>query len=138
MSPQRPRIKLPAQSWTIKEKLDVVNDLCADRRFSHGEARAAVTMVLYFHNTTTGELYPSRKQSAGALRREQKEIVINATRKMKRFGYLHYEQTSGGHNERNTYHLLKRSEKVTLLKTERVENRELGWSEKRTRGGRNR
>ena len=58
----RSRIKLPAQSWTISEKLKVVNDLCADRRFTHGEARAAVTMVLYFHNTTSGELFPSRNQ----------------------------------------------------------------------------
>ena len=70
-------------------------------------------MVLYFHNTISGALHPSREQvmeRCGV----NKEVVIQATRKMRRFGYLHYEQTSGGHNERNTYHLLKRSEIPTV------------------------
>jgi hypothetical protein len=112
--------KIPGQSWTIKEKLDVVNALCADLHFSHAEARAAVTMVLYFHNTTNGDLFPSRAQVS-----EQcgvsKDIVISATRKMVRFGYLHYEQSSGGRNERNTYHLKKLAPKVVKLHPETVE-----------------
>jgi hypothetical protein len=120
MGKRTPRIKLPGQSWTIKEKLDVVNALCADRHFSHGEARAAVTMVLYFHNTASGDLFPSREQVS-----EQcgvsKHIVIGATRKMKCFGYLHYDQTSGGRNERNTYHLKKLSPKVVNLHPEMVQ-----------------
>ena len=111
--------KLPGQSWTIKEKLDLVNALCADRRFTHGEARAAVTMVLYFHNTANGHLFPSRSQVS-----EQcgvnRDVVISATRKMKRFGFLHYEQSSGGRNERNTYHLKKLAPKVVELHPETV------------------
>jgi hypothetical protein len=113
------KFKLPNQSWTIKEKLDLVNALCADRHFSHGEARAAVTMVLYFHNTANGHLFPSRAQVC-----EQcgvnKDVVIAATRKMQRLGYLHYEQSSGGRNERNTYHLKKLAPKVVELHPETV------------------
>ena len=116
---KKPRVKIPSQSWSIKEKLDLVTVICADTRFSHGEVRAAVTMIIYFHNTQSGELFPSRAQVA-----EQacisKDVVINATRKMRRFGYLHYEQTCGGRNERNTYHLRKRSESSTVLKPETV------------------
>jgi hypothetical protein len=120
MGKRTPRIKLPGQSWTIKEKLDVVNALCADRHFSHGEARAAVTMVLYFHNTANGHLFPSREQileQCGV----SKNTIIGATRKMKRFGYLHYEQGSGGRNERNTYHLKKLTPKVVSLHPETVQ-----------------
>jgi hypothetical protein len=29
------KAKLPGISWTIKEKLDVVNAICADPHFSH-------------------------------------------------------------------------------------------------------
>ena len=119
MGKRTPRIKLPGQSWTIKEKLDVVNALCADRHFSHGEARASVTMVLYFHNTANGHLFPSRQQVS-----EQcgvnKDVVISATRKMKRFGYLHYDQSTGGRNERNTYYLKKLTPKVASLHPETV------------------
>ena len=40
---------------------------------------------------------------------------------MKRFGYLHYEKTSGGRNERNTYHLKKLTPKVVNLHPETVQ-----------------
>ena len=134
---KKSRIKIPGQSWSIKEKLDVVNALCADRRFSHGEARAAVTMVLYFHNTASGHLFPSREQVS-----EQcgvsKNIIISGTKKMERFGYLRYDKTSGGRNERNTYHLNKLTPKVVNLETvqklngienETVQNLNRGGSE---------
>ena len=76
-------------------------------------------MVLYFHNTASGDLFPSRAQVS-----EQcgvtKPTVISATKKLKRFGYLHYEQSSGGRNERNTYHLKKLAPKVVELHPETV------------------
>jgi hypothetical protein len=119
------RVKFPSVSWSIKEKMDLVTAICADKRFSHGEVRAAVAMIIYFHNTQSGALFPSRAQVA-----EQacvgKDVVINATRKMRRFDYLHYEQSHGGRNERNTYHLRKRSENPTVLKTETVVKSDTG------------
>jgi hypothetical protein len=110
---KKAQAKIPGQSWTVKEKLDVVNAILADERFSHAEARAAATMVLYYHNTTSGELFPSRQQVAEHCH-VGKRIVINTTRKMRSLGYVHYEQTTGGRNERNTYYLKKRCEQSTL------------------------
>jgi hypothetical protein len=113
--------KMPGVSWTIKEKLDVVNAICSDRRFSHAEVRAAVVMVLYFHNTQSGELHPSRPEVSDRAC-VGKEIVINATKKMRRLDYMHYVESDGGCNHRNTYYLKKqtvgnsdpqRSEKTT-------------------------
>jgi hypothetical protein len=53
---------LPRQGWTITEKFDFLNALLADQRFSYGERVASAYMASYYHNTTTGDLYPSRKQ----------------------------------------------------------------------------
>jgi hypothetical protein len=111
---RKAKFKVPGQSWSIKEKLDLVNAICSDPRFSHGEVRAAVVMVLYFHNTTSGELFPSREQVS-----EQacvgKEVVIAATRKLRRLGFLDYADSDGGCQHRNTYILRKqRSENPTV------------------------
>jgi len=103
---KKTKIKIPGQSWAIKEKLDVVNAILADKRFTYAEKVAAVTMTMYFHNTASGDLHPSRQQVTERCG-VTKHITISATKKMKRFGYLDYEQTSGGRNERNTYHLKK-------------------------------
>jgi hypothetical protein len=125
---KRIRVKFPGQSWSIKEKMDFVTAICADQRFSHGEVRAAVTMAIYFHNTQSGALFPSREQVA-----EQacvsKNTVIATTRKMKRFGYVHYEQSHGGRNERNTYHLRKQFSVRTVSKPETVQPLNAGGSE---------
>jgi hypothetical protein len=100
------KAKIPGISWSLTEKVNVVNAICSDPRFSHGEVRAAVVMVLYFHNSHSGELYPSRPQVS-----EQacvsRDTVIAATRKMRRLGFLHYEDSDGGCNHRNTYYLRK-------------------------------
>src|SRR5262245_51657218 len=61
-SVKQPRVKLPGQGWTIKEKLEVAIALLTDRRFTYAERIVALTKVLCFHNTTTGDLYPSRSQ----------------------------------------------------------------------------
>ena len=117
------------QSWTLKEKLDVVNAITADKRFTYAERVAAVTMITYFHNTTSDALFPSRQQVAqrcGA----KKDIVISATSKMERFGYLTFDKSDGGRNKRNTYHLKKQSEKVTVLETETVQRKDRGSPEK--------
>jgi hypothetical protein len=111
---KRAATAVPRQSWSLVEKVEIANAICSDVRFTHGEARASVVMILYFHNTTSGELFPSRKQT---MERAcvNKEVVIAATRKMRRLGYITYDQSTGGFSRRNTYHLKKRSEIPTLL-----------------------
>jgi hypothetical protein len=49
--------KLPGVSWTIKEKLDLAIALIMDNRFSHAEKLVGLTLIIYFHNTQTGDLH---------------------------------------------------------------------------------
>ncbi len=130
---RKPSIKLPGQSWTIKEKLEVAIAILADRRFTYGEKVAALAMVLYYHNTTNGALHPSREHVT-ELFGVTRDVQIQATKKMKRFGYLHYEETSGGRNERNTYYLRKLSTIPTVSKPETVEKVDTGCREVRHAG----
>jgi hypothetical protein len=91
--------------------VEIANAICADIRFSHAEARASVTMILYFHNTSSGELFPSRKQIMGRSC-VKKDVVINATRKMRRLGYITYDQSTGGFSRRNSYHIAELETKL--------------------------
>ena len=118
-----PKIPAPG-SWTLKEKVDIANALCADERFSHAETRAAVTMALYFHNSASGGLFPSRAQISERCR-VTKEVTISATRKMKRFGYLNYEESNGGRNARNTY-LLQKPQTETVGNSDSLQTETVG------------
>ena len=125
---------IKSKAWTLIEKVEIANAICSDLRFSHAEARAAVTMVLYFHNSTSGDLFPSRKQ---IMERScvHKDTIIYATRKMRRLGYLTYEQSTGGFQKRNSYYLNKRSEIPTLLDTKNGRKNQLHGSIKSTPNG---
>src|SRR5262245_61842223 len=103
---RKAKAKIPGQSWTLKEKMDLVTTLCADNRLSHAEARVGVTMILYFHNTQTGDLHPSRAQISDQAC-VTREVATNATKKMRRLGYLEYDESDGGCHHRNTYVLKK-------------------------------
>jgi hypothetical protein len=119
------RVTCKPQSWTLQEKFDVVITILSDARFTYAEKVVAGIMITYFHNTTSGDLFPSRQQvvqRCGA----KKDIVISATRKMECFGYLNVDKSNGGRCRRNTYHLKKRSEKVTVLETETVQKKDWG------------
>ena len=68
-------------------------------------------MAVYFHNSQSGALHPSREQlreKTGAGR----EKVRFATQSLRKFGFLTYDNSDGGCNHRNTHHLLKQSSKV--------------------------
>jgi len=116
------------QSWTAKEKFDVVNAIVRDKRFTYAERVAAITMITYFHNTMSGDLFPSREQVVGQCG-AKKDIVISATSKMERVGYLSFDRSDGGRNKRNTYYLKKQSEKVTVLERETVQKKDRGSPE---------
>jgi hypothetical protein len=55
------KIEILGQGWNLTEKLDVLNAILSDKRFSYAERVAASTMIVHFHNTTSGDLFPSRK-----------------------------------------------------------------------------
>ena len=72
------------------------------------------TMAVYFHNTQSGALHPSREQISEKTGAGRKKSLL-ATQSLRRFGYLTYDDFDGGCNHRNTYHLLKQSPKVEAL-----------------------
>jgi hypothetical protein len=50
------------KSWTFEEKIALGVAMCLDRRLTHADCRVAIAMLFYFHNSTSGALYPSRRQ----------------------------------------------------------------------------
>ena len=111
---KQPGTKLPAQSWTIKEKLDWVVAVLTDHRLTYATRVIGATMAVYFHNTQSGALHPSREQVTEKTGAERQKVRL-ATQALRRFGFLTYEDFNGGCNHRNTYHLLKQSPKVEAL-----------------------
>jgi hypothetical protein len=123
--------KLPAQSWTIKEKLDWIVAVITDHRLTYATRVVAVTMAVYFHNTQSGACHPSRPQIGEKAGVNRSKIIL-ATQSLRRFGYLTYDDSDGGCNHRNTYHLLKQSEKVTALEPNRAEKGTVNRTQKGT------
>jgi hypothetical protein len=52
--------------WTLPEKVEITNALARDPRLSEGQFRVAYVLILYFHNTLTGECFPRYPQLAEA------------------------------------------------------------------------
>ena len=82
--------------------------MCLDRLLTHADCRVAIAMLLYFHNSTSGALYPSRRQVAELLDMKVK-TVRRATEKMKALKYLDYERGSGGRSRHNNYVFKRRT-----------------------------
>ena len=111
---KKAKIKIPGQSWSIKEKLDWVVAVLTDHRLTYATRVIGATMAVYFHNTQSGALHPSREQISEKTGAGRKKSLL-ATQSLRRFGYLTYDDSDGGCNHRNTYHLLKQSPKVEAL-----------------------
>jgi hypothetical protein len=111
---RKPKIKLPGQSWSIKEKLDWLVAMLTDHRLTYATRVIGATMALYFHNTQSGALHPSREQISEKTGAGRKKSML-ATQSLRRFRYLTYDDSDGGCNHRNTYQLLKQSPKVEPL-----------------------
>ena len=111
---KKAKIRIPSQSWSIKEKLDWVVAVLTDHRLTYATRVIGATMAVYFHNTQSGALHPSREQISEKTGAGRKKSLL-ATQSLRRFGYLTYDDSDGGCNHRNTYHLLKQSPKVEAL-----------------------
>jgi biotin operon repressor len=128
---RKPPKKLPGQSWTIKEKLDWVVAVLTDHRLTYATRVIGATMAVHFHNTQSGDLYPSRPQIGEKVGVHRSKIIL-ATQSLRKHGYLTYEDSDGGCNHRNTYHLLKQSEKVTVLHPNSAEKGTVNRTQKGT------
>ena len=81
----------------------MVNALCADRQFSHGEAGQRLRWCSISTTPLGGSfLKPTASSSNAAFEKYSHQRNPQA----QAFGYPHYEK-HGGRNERNTYHLKK-------------------------------
>jgi hypothetical protein len=70
--------------WNLEEKIQLVATITSDKRFTPTERAVAVAMISYFHNTTSGDLFPSLEQVAERCHCK-KDRVISAIKKMERF-----------------------------------------------------
>jgi DNA-binding transcriptional MocR family regulator len=89
-------------SWTFEEKIALATAMCLDRRLTHADCRVAMAMLLYFQNSASGALFPSRRQVAEILDMRVK-TVRRATENLKALGYLDYKRGSGGRSRHNNY-----------------------------------
>jgi hypothetical protein len=88
-------------------KVAVASAMCRDERLSNGQCRVGIALLFTFHNTVTGECYPSFRQLAEKSRTSQ-GTVLRAINALEDAGYLDVERSDGGCNERNSY-TIKRS-----------------------------
>jgi DNA-binding transcriptional MocR family regulator len=112
----------------IQAKVDLVTKLAADKRLTDAQFRAAVTLLLKFHNSRTGLCYPSLRQWADASTLGR-STVSEAASRLRDIGVIAFEASSGGRNKRNAYTLnvrpaeQKRSPSRTALNTRYKYNR---------------
>jgi hypothetical protein len=114
---------------SLLDKVEAITALAADKRLTDAQFRAAVTLLLKFHNSGTGLCYPSLRQwgEASCLGRS---TVSEAATKLRAIGVIDFEASSGGRNRRNAYSLnvrpaeQKRSPTRTALNTSKYINRE--------------
>src|SRR5262245_19957328 len=88
----------------LADKVKLVDALNSEPYLSAAQFKVACALILHFHNTKTGECYPSLEQLADASH-VTRRTVIDALRKMQELGYLSIEQSDGGRRKRNRYHL---------------------------------
>jgi hypothetical protein len=104
----------PGESWSQAEKRDLSVTMLRDHRLTSGEKVVGLTMLLYFHNSSSGDLFPSREQIS-KICSVSVDTAVRATKKLKAFLYLDYEETSGGRNERNSYAFRKQPHQKKVL-----------------------
>jgi hypothetical protein len=89
---------------SLLDKVELVTTLAADKRITDAQFRAAVTLLLKFHNSGTGLCYPSLRQWADASTLGR-STVSEAASKLRDIGVIAFEASSGGRNRRNAYTL---------------------------------
>jgi hypothetical protein len=102
----------------IQAKVDLICRLASDGKLSHAQFRVATVLLLHFHNTATGECYPSYRQLAAKAQVTKKAAIV-ATQVLKDMGIIYFAKNNGGRCCRNTY-IVKRVSPVPPLRPERV------------------
>lgn len=104
--------------YGLPGKVQTVIELCKDTALSDAQFRVAFALVLKFHNTKTGECFPSYGQLASASGKSE-STTRRTTEKLKAIGVIEFERSNGGRNHRNSY-VLKRVSGADPLPDETV------------------
>jgi hypothetical protein len=113
----------------LYDKVALVNSLAGDDRLTDAQFRAAVALILKFHNSANGACHPSLQQwaSASCLSRS---TASEAASKLRQLGVISFDSSTGGRNRRNAYVVnvrpaeQKRSPSRTALNPIRFINKE--------------
>lgn len=90
--------------YSLQEKLQLVTSLAPV--LSGDQFKVAHVLILHFHNTLTGQCFPSYLQLAAKAGRS-KWCAMRATHRLRDLGVIAFAESNGGRNRRNTYRLLK-------------------------------
>jgi hypothetical protein len=116
---------------SLLDKCEMITKLAADKRLTDAQFRAAVTLLLKFHNTGNGLCYPSLRQwaEASSLGRS---TCSEAAGRLREIGVIDFDANLGGRQRRNSYRLnvrpgeTKRSPRRTALNPYKYLNRGKG------------
>jgi hypothetical protein len=116
---------------TLQDKCEMITKLAADKRLTDAQFRAAVTLLLKFHNTGNGLCYPSLRQWADASTLGR-STCSEAAGRLREIGVIDFDANTGGRKRRNAYTVnvrpaeQKRSPSRTALNTKYIYNRGKG------------
>jgi hypothetical protein len=88
--------------WSFEEKLQLATAMCLDQKLAHAELRIALVMLLHFHNSASGALFPSRRQ-IGEATGCSKRTVERTTKKLRKLSYIDFNAVTGGRGRHNSY-----------------------------------
>jgi DNA-binding MarR family transcriptional regulator len=108
-----------ARGRGLTGKVMLLAMLCEDSRLTADQFRVAVTLFLRFHNTGTGECFPSYKQLANASC-TSKTTAKRTTKTLKAMGVIDFAHNKGGRSRRNFYTLKTVSPAGPLLSRKAV------------------
>jgi hypothetical protein len=107
------------QAWTATEKLAQIDKYLSDERMSEAQRLGAIALLVHFHNTMTGECFPSLDQWAKSFG-VWKSTAVRTAAKMEQLGYMTADHSDGGRNKRTSYHIKKTVAPVDRLGEETV------------------
>jgi DNA-binding MarR family transcriptional regulator len=102
----------------IQSKVDLICRLASDGKLTHAQFRVATVLLLHFHNTTTGECYPSYRQLAEKAK-VTKKVAVAAIHRLMEMELISFAPNNGGRCRRNSY-IVKTVSSVPPLRRERV------------------
>lgn len=96
-------MQMEAAVLSMIEKKTVLADVLI-KRLSGDQFKVAFVLLLHFHNSKTGDLFPSYTTQAEAAK-VCRNTAIRTVKILEEMGVLVVDRTNGGRNKRNTYTL---------------------------------